>query len=275
MNILADILHQVFGNDLQAAGVIIFNIIIIESLLSIDNAAVLATMVSDLPQEQRAKALKYGILGAYVFRGLSLFFANILIQFPELKLLGGLYLLYLAIRYFYTKATPDDADDTLNKKENKIYKATLGLLGPFWSTIVMVEFMDLAFSIDNVFAVVAFTNNFYIICLGVFVGILAMRFVAQAFVKLLEKYPFLESIAFVVIAILGLKLMVSATLGVLTKYKYIAEGDSLIEILDGHQSDMYVSIFTTAVFVLPIITSLLFNFPKKHTEAIKADTNVT
>ena len=51
---------------------IIGNLIIIESLLSVDNAAVLATMVMDLPKEQREKALRYGIWGAYVFRGLAL-----------------------------------------------------------------------------------------------------------------------------------------------------------------------------------------------------------
>jgi predicted tellurium resistance membrane protein TerC len=57
---------------LQQAILIILNLIIIESLLSVDNAAVLATMVMDLPKEQREKALKYGIIGAYVFRGICL-----------------------------------------------------------------------------------------------------------------------------------------------------------------------------------------------------------
>src|SRR6476659_3792353 len=74
---------------------IIGMLIIIESLLSVDNAAVLATMVMDLPKEQRNKALKYGIIGAYVFRGLCLLFAAWLVTIWWLKPLGGLYLLYL------------------------------------------------------------------------------------------------------------------------------------------------------------------------------------
>ena len=268
MDFLTNILHQLFGNDLQSAGLLIFNIIIIESLLSVDNAAVLATMVTDLPPQQRPKALKYGIIGAYVFRGASLIFASVLIKWTILKFLGGGYLLWLMINYFRTKATPDDADDTLNKKENWFYKNTIGMIGPFWSTIVMVEVMDLAFSLDNVFAVVAFTDNILIICIGVFIGILAMRFVAQGFVKLLEKYPFLESVAFIVIGILGVKLMISAGLHTAVNYGYMSKENSVYSFLEGHEADLYISIFTTAVFIIPIFTSLLFNYPPRHKEEI-------
>lgn len=66
---------------LQQAILIILNLIIIESLLSVDNAAVLATMVMDLPKEQREKALKYGIIGAYVFRGICLVLAAWLVKY--------------------------------------------------------------------------------------------------------------------------------------------------------------------------------------------------
>ena len=194
---------------LQQAILIILNLIIIESLLSVDNAAVLATMVMDLPKEQREKALKYGIIGAYVFRSICLVLAAWLVKIWWLKAIGGLYLIYLFINYFYTKSTPKKEDDTLNKEENKIYKYTIGLFGKFWSTVILVEIMDLAFSIDNVFAAVAFTDNIYLIWIGVFIGILAMRFVAQSFVKLMEKYPFLEKAAFIVIGILGTKLLLS------------------------------------------------------------------
>ena len=78
---------------------IIGNLILIESLLSVDNAAVLATMVMDLPEKEREKALKYGIWGAYVFRGLAMLFASILIKIWWLKPVGGIYLLYLVYSY--------------------------------------------------------------------------------------------------------------------------------------------------------------------------------
>src|SRR5688500_14943844 len=101
---LAD-LQEIIQNPV-ASLVIIGNLIIIESLLSVDNAAVLATMVMDLPKEQRQRALRFGIFGAYFFRGLCLLFATFLIQIWWLKPLGGLYLLWLAFDYFRGKSTP-------------------------------------------------------------------------------------------------------------------------------------------------------------------------
>ena len=84
-------LWQDIINHPGASLAIIGNLIIIESLLSVDNAAVLATMVMDLPKEQRDKALKYGIWGAYFFRGLAMIFASVLITIWWLKPIGGLY----------------------------------------------------------------------------------------------------------------------------------------------------------------------------------------
>ncbi|MBY0426683.1 MAG: DUF475 domain-containing protein [Cytophagales bacterium] len=253
-----DVLTTLFGTDLRESLLVVMNLIMIESLLSVDNAVVLAAMVVDLPYRERSKALKYGILGAYILRGLSLVFASQLIQLLFLKALGGVYLLWLAFKYFYSKSTENESDDLLNKQDNRIYKFFIGVLGPFWTTVVLIEFMDLSFSIDNVFAAVAFTENIYLICLGVFIGILAMRFAAQAFVKLIEKFPFLESVSFVVIGILGLKLILSYAGDLFSNIPFLA-------FLNSHESDLYVSVATTIIFLLPIATSTFFNFPKKST----------
>ncbi|WP_207532148.1 TerC family protein [Desertivirga arenae] len=252
-----DFLHTLLGDDIQAGLLIILNLIIIESLLSVDNAAVLATMVLDLPKDQREKALKYGIIGAYVFRGLCLMVAGWLVKVWWLKPLGGLYLLYLAFDYFKGKASNKEEDENVDKNSSWIYKSTVGLLGNFWSTVALVEVMDLAFSIDNVFAAVAFTDHMFLIYTGVFIGILAMRFVAQGFVKLMEKYTFLEAIAFIVIGVLGLKLSASV-------YTHFAKGTAFADFLESEHMDMAVSIFTVAIFVIPVLTSQFFNFPKKN-----------
>ncbi len=254
---MTEFLQQYLGQDLQAAGLIIFNLIIIESLLSVDNAAVLATMVLDLPKDQRKKALKYGILGAYVFRGICLVLAEKIIKIWWLKPLGGLYLLWLAIDYFRSRNTPKADDDTLNKAESTIYQTFLKKLGPFWATVILVEIMDLAFSIDNVLAVVAYTDNIYLVWIGVFIGILAMRFVAQGFVKLMERFPFLEVSAFVVIGILGVKLTASV-------WSHFHAESALARALESHEADEVLSFFTVAIFFLPVLTSWLFNFPKKN-----------
>jgi len=238
---------------------IIGNLVIIESLLSVDNAAVLATMVMDLPKEQRNRALKYGIWGAYIFRGVAMIFASALITIWWLKPIGGLYLLYLVFDWYKSKQTKTEEDDTIDKESNWLYKLTVGSLGSFWATVCLVELMDMAFSIDNVFAAVAFTPNIILVCIGVFIGILAMRFIAQWFVKLMEKYPFLETAAFIVIGILGLKLTLS-----LVEHFYPEGKVSLF--LGSHSADIGISILTVAIFFIPIITCLLFNVPKKHTE---------
>ena len=249
-------LEQLFGTDVESAAVIIFNLIIIESLLSVDNAAVLATMVMDLPQGQRPRALRYGIIGAYAFRGLCLVFAAHLVKIWWLKPLGGIYLLYLAYDFFKSKATPTTADDTLNKQEKWFYRATIGWMGPFWATVVAVEIMDLAFSMDNVFAAVAFTDNIYLICTGVFIGILAMRFVAQWFVRLLEKFPYLEYSAFIVIGILGLKLFFSLPC-------HFYSDQEWARTIESEDADMIVSLITAGFFFVPMLTSRLFNWPRR------------
>jgi YkoY family integral membrane protein len=254
---MMDFLHAVLGNDIEAGLLIILNLIIIESLLSVDNAAVLATMVLDLPPEQRNRALKYGIIGAYVFRGICLLLASWLVKIWFLKPLGGLYLLWLAIDYF--KSKNKDEAEAIDKNESWLYRSTVGVIGTFWSTVALVEVMDLAFSIDNVFAAVAFTDHMPLIYIGVFIGILAMRFVAQAFVRLMEKFPFLETIAFLVIGVLGLKLLSSI-------YTHYAAGSPVATFIDSEHLDLFVSIFTVAIFVIPIATSYFFNFPGRVTQ---------
>jgi YkoY family integral membrane protein len=251
-----DFLHTILGDDIEAGLLVILNLIVIESLLSVDNAAVLATMVLDLPKEQRDRALKYGIIGAYVFRGICLFLAGWLVKVWFLKPLGGLYLLYLAYDYFKKKSRKDSEEEVIDKNKSWLYRSTVGALGTFWSTVALVEVMDLAFSIDNVFAAVAFTDHMPLIYIGVFIGILAMRFVAQSFVRLMERFPFLETIAFLVIGILGLKLVSSI-------FSHYNPDSAFGRYLDGEQLDLIVSILTVAIFVIPILTSYFFNFPKK------------
>lgn len=263
-------LEGFFGIPYGQATIIILNLIIIESLLSVDNAAVLASMAMKLPKKQRGKALRYGILGAYVFRGICLVLAVWLVQLWWLKLVGGAYLLFLAIKYFINSKKQ-------NKKEliqeadaaprSKFYHLTVGKIGPFWGTVMAIEVMDLAFSLDNVMAAVAFTENLpepgnlYLLWVGVFIGILAMRFVAQGFVKLMEKFPFLETAAFLVIGLLGAKLTVDGFL-------HIVPTSTLSMFMNDeqnkHQIDLLVSFTTIGIFVVPILFTLLFRKKRKE-----------
>ncbi len=236
---------------------VICNLILIESLLSVDNAAVVATMVLDLSRKDRKKALSYGIIGAYLFRGICLFFAVYLIKIWWLKPLGGIYLFYLFIKYFIKRAKHKNKKAPIEKKNNRIYQLIVDRLGKFWATVLLVEIMDMVFSIDNVFAAVAFTDNIILIWTGVFIGILAMRIVARGFVTLMDRFPFLEVAAFAVLGVLGLKL----TLSVLGHFY---PGNAFNEFLSSEKADMGTSVVTILIFFLPLISSVLFNYPKKH-----------
>jgi YkoY family integral membrane protein len=233
---------QIINQDPLAAVFLILNIILLEVVLSFDNAAVLATMVKDLPHKQQEKALRYGILGAYLFRGLALAFAQAILDIWWLKPIGGLYLLYMCISFFMKKAAEDEGPQK-ETKDTFVYRYTIGLFGVFWSTVIAVEFMDIVFSIDNIFAVVAFSDNLILICLGVFIGILAMRYVARYFVVLMEKFPFVETCAFIVIGLLGIKLCLALLVHYVPSTKWIESEDF----------DLVVSCLTLAVFVVPIL----------------------
>ncbi len=232
------------------------NLVLIESLLSVDNAAVLATLVADLPTRQRGKALRYGIVGAYLFRGLAMLFAAILIKIWWLKPLGGLYLLYLFVDFLRHAGQKAENKGHKKKKEPSWSTPVERLIGKFWSTVLLIELMDVAFSMDNVFAAVAFTPNIVLVCLGVFIGIFAMRFVAQWFVKLIERFPFLETSAYLVIGLLGFKLSASAL-------THFYPQSAFSEFLDSPKVDAATSLITILFFFVPVLTSLLFNFPRK------------
>ena len=236
---------------------IIGNLVLIESLLSVDNAAVLATLVADLPANQRGKALRYGIFGAYLFRGVAILFAAILIKIWWLKPLGGIYLLYLFIDFLRRSPGKVETAKKHDHKKSTSWRSSFQrILGKFWSTVLLIELMDVAFSMDNVFAAVAFTPNILLVCTGVFIGIFAMRFVAQWFVKLIERFPFLETSAFLVIGLLGVKL----TASVLTHFY---PDLTISKMVESSKTDAITSAITIAFFFLPLCSSLLFNMPKK------------
>lgn len=224
---------------------LILNLFILEGLLSIDNAAVLAVMVKDLPKEDHKKALRYGLLGAYAMRGFCLFIASFLIHAWVLKMLGGAYLIYLVYGHFSGKT---DIEETKDKSESKLYKWLGGLrLSRLASTIILVEIMDLAFSIDNIFASVAISNNYWIIITGVFFGIAAMRFIAGWFIEIMERYPSLENSAFIVIAFLGIKLVMSA----------MASGfdvASVVAVFENKITDLIFSLFMIVIFFIPLLS---------------------
>jgi tellurite resistance protein TerC len=137
--------------------VIIIQLIFLEGILSIDNAAVLGAMVNTLPAKdaipwpasirfghvfdkvlgmQRTAALRVGLLGAYLGRGLMLFAASYIISNPWLKIIGAAYLIRLAV---------DDLSAHGYSGEDEAVRP-IKIRG-FWATVLSVELMDLVFSL--------------------------------------------------------------------------------------------------------------------------------
>lgn len=223
-------------------------ILLLEIILSFDNAAVLATMVKDLPRDRQDKALRYGILGAYLFRGIALVLVDSILSIWWLKPIGGAYLIYMCLSHFWKKSNKDEEEPQKETQDRWIYRYTIGMFGAFWSTVIAVEFMDIVFSIDNIFAVVAYSDNVILICLGVFIGILAMRYVAKYFVVLMERFPVLESSAFIVIGLLGIKLSLALLVHFQPSVKW----------LESETFDFVVSCITLGVFLFPLILQKIF-----------------
>lgn len=198
---------------------VIISLIVLEGLLSCDNAVVLALLVRDLPKEQQGKALRYGIWGAYFFRVVAIILATYILFFWPLKIIFGVYLVWIAAKHFLS-----DGDHGGEKSQKPKTIHVLPWLGLFWSVVVWVELTDIAFSVDSIAAAVAVSSKPWVLILGGFLGILAMRFAAQGFVKLLERFPNLESAAFGAVAIVGLKLLFEFPLDVLGQEKRMESG---------------------------------------------------
>src|SRR3954467_7013195 len=128
-------------------GWVLLVLIALEGLLAADNALVLAIMVKHLPEEDRKKALFYGLAGAFVFRFVSLFVISFLVDVWQVQAIGALYLLFMAINHIFRKVIK-------GKAENKVESVSKKSSG-FWMTVFKVELADIAFAVDSILAAVA------------------------------------------------------------------------------------------------------------------------
>lgn len=194
---------------------IIVALILMEGLLSFDNGMVLATMVKKLKDPvERKRALYYGMAGAVIFRIIFIGLGVFLINLWWLKVLGGAYLLKLAYDHFFKNE--DEDDDGVNDKfqdtlMHKIFRKFGVHLTAFWSVVISVELMDLAFSIDSILAALALSDKFWVLLLGGVLGIAMMRFAASIFINLMEKVPEMEHTAYLLIVLIAGKLLISTT----------------------------------------------------------------
>ena len=174
-------------------------LVALEGLLSADNAMVLAVLVLGLPREEQQQALRYGILGAFVFRILATLLAAYLINLGWVKVVGSAYLLYLAIHHF--KRHVGVAERRTPPQATSIFG-----LSAFWSTVAKVELTDVVFAIDSILVAVAMSSKMWVILTGGLLGIVMMRLVIGRLLAVVTRYPPLVDGAFVIIGWVGIKL---------------------------------------------------------------------
>ena len=176
-------------------------LVILEGLLSADNALVVAVMILGLPRRQQKLALRYGLVGAFAFRIIATLLAVYLIKLAWVKLLGGLYLVYLTYQHFF------QSGDAEQRSKPRPAKPWLGLPA-LWATIVKVELVNIAFSVDSILVAVAISSKTWVVLTGGLLGIVAMRVVISQLLSIVRRYPTLVDGAFVIIALVGVKLLI-------------------------------------------------------------------
>jgi YkoY family integral membrane protein len=173
---------------------IIVSLFIIEVLLSVDNALVNATLAESLPEEKRKKALRIGILLGAGFRIVALLLVSIVIQNEWLKVLGGLYLVYLAISHL--GKVVEEGGKTITPKTT------------YRGVIAQIALADIVFSLDNVISAVSFSDNIYIVMLGVGIGVVSMLFITPILSRLIHKYKGMPAAAYAIVGLVGVALIV-------------------------------------------------------------------
>jgi YkoY family integral membrane protein len=188
--------------DFEATDLITIGLLVLlEGVLSADNALVLAILVLGLPRDQQQTALRYGILGAFFFRFVAVLLAAHLMQMTWVRLLGGGYLLYLAYVHFFRHESGGE------RQAVSPAKPAFGL-SPFWATVVRVELIDIAFSVDSILVAVALSPKLWVVVTGGILGIITMRIVAGQLIAFIRRYPAVVDGAFAIIAWVGVKLLI-------------------------------------------------------------------
>jgi YjbE family integral membrane protein len=155
----------------------VFKIIMIDLLLSGDNAVVIALACRNLPEAQRRKGILYGVGGAIGLRVVLTFFAVSLLALPYLKLVGALLLLWIGIKLILPE-------------EEEHGEGNIKAEAHLWGAIKTIIIADFVMSLDNVLGVAAAAHgNVWLLVFGLLVSIPMIAWSSQFILKLIDRYP--------------------------------------------------------------------------------------
>ena len=157
-----------------------FQIIVINILLSGDNAVVIALACRNLPPAQRRWGIIWGAVGAIVLRIILTFFAVQLLELPYLKTIGGVLLLWIGVKLI----AEDEGDGPEIKASDRLFAAV--------KTVIVA---DLVMSVDNVIAIAGAAqgagegHQMPLVIFGLLVSIPIIVWGSQLVIKLMDKFP--------------------------------------------------------------------------------------
>lgn len=170
-------------------------LIVLEAVLSADNAIALAALVQGIEDEKlQRQALNLGLVAAFALRIILIFTATWVIRYWQFELAGAAYLLWLAFKYFTSK---EDAEHHHH--------------GPaftnIWQAIPLLAFTDLAFSLDSVTTAIAVSEDRWLVITGGMVGVITLRFMAELFIRWLQEFTYLQDAGYITVTFVGLRLL--------------------------------------------------------------------
>lgn len=246
----ADVSLGIWGQTFNSHDLVVISLLVLlEGMLSIDNALVLGLLAKRVPKPLQKRALTYGLVGAFVFRIVAVATASYLLKWRIVKLFGGGYLVYIAVKhlFFESKETSEEvvSIDAQGEPELRISGTNAPLTSDqemleiqervpvpfpeeeiragksFWTTVAVIELTDIAFAVDSILAAIALVGSppeghaenaphpkLWVVIAGGVIGLMLMRVAAAMFIRLLEKFPRFEVAAYLLVIVIGVKLLV-------------------------------------------------------------------
>jgi YjbE family integral membrane protein len=172
-------------------------IIWVNILLSGDNAVVIALACRSLPDGQRQKAVLLGAGAAVVLRIIFTLMTTALLGLPYVKLIGGLLLLWIAIKLI----VPEDEDPNIAAHSS------------LWKAVQTVAIADVVMSLDNVIAIAAVAKgNWNLIIFGLILSIPLVIFGSQLIMKIMHRYPVVVWLGAALLGYVAAEIMIEDTL---------------------------------------------------------------
>jgi len=173
----------------------LFSIVLIDLILAGDNAVVIAMAVRSLPHEQRKKGILFGAAAAVLLRVVLTFFVAQLLILSYVKLIGGILILWIAVKLFVEGAPEDDHE----RKATTILQA-----------IKVIVIADITMSLDNMLAVGGASHgNMFLLIFGLGLSIPFIVYTSNLLSTLMDKYPVIIYIGAAILGKVGGEMMIT------------------------------------------------------------------